>query len=365
MGSYSKICRNPENKDPVEFEIAPGVFVGDNRPVFIIGDIGQNHQGNYLKARRLIRIAADCGVHCVAFQKCDLQSRYTQEALNRPYEKEHALGATYGEHMRALELSNENFVKLKQYAEELGLIFTATGMDQPSIDFLQHIGVPFFKIDSADSTNLPLLRHVRRYNKPLVISTGITREEDLAKAYYEILWSAKNIAIMQSTSCYPTPSRYANLKVIKGYKNLFPRAVIGYSGHEEGLVESVAAVAIGAKIIERRITTGHSRKQSNHVSSLNPHELEHFVESIKRVEQAMGKFQKEIEVCELDCYTKLGKTIVAKRFLAKGIYISAEDLDVKSSVEKEFHPLRFCELIGRRLKKAVKRDVPLMSSDFH
>ncbi|XP_055926279.1 sialic acid synthase-like isoform X2 [Argiope bruennichi] len=350
--------------DTVEFEIAPGVFVGGNRPVFIIAEIGQNHQGSYLKARRLIRIAADCGVHCVKFQKSDIRSRFTEEALNRPYQNEHSFGATYGEHRRVLELSNENFVKLKQYAEELGLIFAATGMDQPSIDFLQHIGVPFFKIGSADTTNLPLLRHVSRYNKPLVISTGMTSEEDLSTVYYEILKSARDIAIMQCTSCYPTPSRYANLNVIQAYKNLYPGAVIGYSGHEEGVVESVAAVAAGAKIIERHITLHHSLKGSDHASSLNPVELRYFVKSIKIVEQAMGKFQKENQVCELDCYAKLGKTIVAANFLASGTYISEEDMAVKVSSRKGFDPLLFYQLVGRRLKEAVELDEPLMPSHF-
>ncbi|KAF8784627.1 Sialic acid synthase like protein [Argiope bruennichi] len=112
--SRKKTDKREESEDTVEFEIAPGVFVGGNRPVFIIAEIGQNHQGSYLKARRLIRIAADCGVHCVKFQKSDIRSRFTEEALNRPYQNEHSFGATYGEHRRVLELSNENFVKLKQ-----------------------------------------------------------------------------------------------------------------------------------------------------------------------------------------------------------------------------------------------------------
>ncbi|XP_055926286.1 sialic acid synthase-like [Argiope bruennichi] len=349
--------------DPPEFEIAPGVFVGGNHPVFIIAEIGQNHQGSYLEATRLVQTAAECGVHCVAFHRSDVESRFTQKDLNRIYENEQSFGATYGDHMRALEILDENLINLKRFAEELGLIFTATGMDKMSIDFLQQIGVPFFKIDSADAANLPFLWYVSRYNKPLVISTGMTNEEELSRAYHEIK-SATNIAMLQCTSSVPVPSCSVNLNVMQAYKNLYPRAVIGYSDGGNKVVESVAAVSIGAKIIEGRITFDHCLKGSDHASSLDESELRYFVQSIKKVEEAMGNKKKEIQVCECDSYDEETKTIVATGSIARGTCISEEHMAIKISTRKGYEPLCFDDLLGKRLKNAIALDEPFLPSHF-
>ncbi|GBM62561.1 Sialic acid synthase [Araneus ventricosus] len=345
----------------VEFEIAPGKYVGGKHPCFIIAEIGQNHQGNVELAKALIQIAADCGVDCVKFQKTDLLSRFTAEVLKRPYEGEHVWGSTYGEHRKYLELAGEDFVELKKFSTDLGLCFAASGMDKPSTDFLNSLGVPFFKIGSADTTNLPLLKHLCRYNKPLVISTGMTTEADVCKMYDEVSKESQQIALLQCTSCYPTPPHNVNLNVMKAYKDLFPEAVIGYSGHEKGIGISLAAVASGAKILERHITLDHSYKGSDHKSSLEPQELKNLVDGIRRIEKAMGSNKKEFQECEKPCFEKLGKTIVASRFLESGTFLDEDAMDVKVSVKKGYDPINYYDLIGKQLKTEVEKDEAILS----
>ncbi|XP_035233669.1 sialic acid synthase-like [Stegodyphus dumicola] len=354
----------PADQPTAGFQIAPGRYIGDEFPCFIIAEIGQNHQGDIHLAKNLMQIAADCGVDCVKFQKSDLNSRFTKAVVKRPYSSYHSYGETYGEHRKNLELSDEDFFELSQYAAAMGLFFTASGMDKPSIDFLNKLNVPFFKIGSADCTNLPLLYHASKYQKPLVVSTGMTNQAAVCKMYNEVLEVNKYLAILQCTSCYPTPPSNIHLNVIKTYKELFPRAVIGYSGHEVGLGISLAAVTLGAKIIERHITLDHSLKGSDHIASLEPMELRNLVCEIRRVEEAMGKCSKQIQDCELPCCKKLGKTIVTSKYLPCGTVLDEDMIDVKVAEHKGWDPINFYELIGRKLKRDLEEEQCILPEDL-
>lgn len=346
------------------FEIAPGRWVGDDCPCFVVAEIGQNHQGDIEIAKKLIQCAKECEVDCVKFQKTNIQSRFTQEVLNRPYKSVNSWGETYGKHREKIELTEQNFLELNQYSNSLGIYFTASGMDKPSIDFLNSLNVPFFKIGSADTTNLPLLKHASKYKKPLVISTGMTSSENVIKMYDEISQLNQCLAIMQCTSSYPTTPNEVNLNIIKTYADLFPKAVIGYSGHEIGIEISVAAVAVGAKILERHITLDHSLKGSDHAASLEPNELKQLVTEVRRIEDAMGSFKKEIQDSERPCYEKLGKTVVANKFLPRGTIIKEDMINVKVATKKGCDPIIFYDLIGKILKKDYKEEESIMPEDI-
>ncbi|GIY42931.1 sialic acid synthase [Caerostris darwini] len=201
-----------------QFNITSTRRIGDNSPCFIVAEIGQNHQGDISIARRLIDLAANSQVDCVKFQKSCLPKRFTKEVLNQPYTSENSWGSTYGEHRNFLEFSKEDFLNLKLYAENRGLFFAATGMDEVSVDFLNSINVPLFKVGSADATNLPLLKHIARFQKPLFISTGMSTEYEVQKMYEMISKENNCIALLQCTSCYPTPIENVNLNVIKHFK---------------------------------------------------------------------------------------------------------------------------------------------------
>ncbi|GFT87030.1 sialic acid synthase [Nephila pilipes] len=357
--------RNRKSKEFfMEFEIAPGRLVGGNQPCFIIAEIGQNHQGDMEIAKQLIYRAVDCGVDCVKFQKSDLESRFTREILKRPYTSKNSWGDTYGEHRNYLEFTNAQIKELKQYAEKLGVIFSASAMDKESAEFLDYIGVPFFKIGSADTTNVPLLRYVSKFQKPLVISTGMTSQEDLVKMYGIVSKECQHIAILQCTSCYPVASACVNLNVLQVYADLFPQAVIGYSGHEEGIGISIAAITMGAKILERHITLDRSLKGSDHAASLEPKEFKKLVREIRNVEDAFGMREKEFELSEMPCYEKLGKTVVSSRNLQKGTILLEDMMDVKVAAEKGYDPINFYDLIGKKLKHDVRQEKAISSADL-
>lgn len=197
------------------FELVPGRRIGRNEPCFIIAEVGQNHQGDIKIAKKLISAAKDCGADCVKFQKSDMKSKFNQAALDRPYNSPHSWGATYGDHKKHLEFSKEQFIELQRYAYEVGISFTASGMDQVSMDFLNSINVPFFKVGSGDANNLPLLVHTAKLGKPLVVSTGMQSISTVCDTFNAILPLNQRLCILQCTSTYPTPAEHVHLKVIK------------------------------------------------------------------------------------------------------------------------------------------------------
>ena len=232
-------------------EIAPGHLIGENKPTFFIGEIGINHNGQIDLAKQLIDLGKNSGCDCVKFQKRTINRILTKEGLNRPYDNNRSFGKTYGEHKYFLEFSDEEFIELKEYADKIGVLFTASGWDEESVNFLDRIGVPFFKMASADLTNFPLLEHTAKKGKPMIISTGMADMITVKKAYNLVSKYNNKIILLQCTSTYPTLPNEINLNVLKTYKKEFPNAVIGYSGHENGISISLAAVVMGASVVER------------------------------------------------------------------------------------------------------------------
>ncbi|GFQ90201.1 sialic acid synthase [Trichonephila clavata] len=237
-------------------------------------------------------------------------------------------------------------------------------IEHESAKFLDFLGVPFFKIGSADSTNLPLLRYVSKFQKPLVISTGMTSKEEVIKMYGTVSKECQHVAVLQCTSCYPTAPECVNLGVIQEFNNLLPLAVIGYSGHEEGIGISIAAVTLGAKILERHLTLDRNLKGSDHIASLEPNEFKQLVMEVRNVEKAIRGREKEFLEIESPCYDKLGKTVVASKNLQKGTILLEDMMDVKVADEKGFDPINFYDLIGRRLRHDVPKEKTISSADL-
>ena len=229
--------------------------------VFFIAEAGINHNGSLENAKRLVDLAKRAGADCVKFQKRTVSRILTKAGLKRPYNSENAFAETYGEHKKFLEFSFDQFRELKQYCDEVGILMTASGWDEESVDFLFDLGVPFFKMASADLTNFPLLEHTAKKGLPIFISTGMSNMEDVVKAYELVSVYNSKICVMQCTSSYPTRDEDINLRVIDTYKKHFKGAVIGYSGHEKGIAISLGAVALGAKVIERHFTLDRTMKE--------------------------------------------------------------------------------------------------------
>lgn len=230
------------------FRIANTTIGGER--TFIIAEIGQNHQGDIEVAKEMIATAKLIGADCVKFQKSCLNEKFTSTALDRLYDGENSWGRTYGEHKTFLEFTIEQYKILQEFAFDLDIIFTASAMDIQSLQDLQTLKVPVIKIGSGDANNIPLLTKAAQHPTPLIISTGMQSEESVQQIV-EIMQSTgkENYCLLHCISSYPTEPKDVCLGMIDYYHKKFPGKCIGYSGHEEGVGISVAAVLLGAKVL--------------------------------------------------------------------------------------------------------------------
>ena len=334
------------------------------RDVFIIAEIGSTHCASLEKAKYLIDCCIDAKVDCVKFQKRDIQSLLTKKEREREYTSPNSMGKTYGEHREVMEFSEQQFYELNEYCEKKNIMMTASGWDKKSIDFLDSLNVPFFKVASADLTNLPLLKHIAQKRKPIFLSTGMGDINDVLKAVREILIYEKRIVLLQCTSSYPCPFEQINLNVFQQYKALFPNLVFGYSGHEKGFVIPCVAVGMGAKVIEKHITFDKNARGSDHKAALDIPELYKLTKNIRNTELALGNSNKEIQVSERDCIKKLCKSIVSTRPIASGEII-LEDMITTKSPGDGLPAKMFYKIIGKRITKSIKEDETLTEEHFN
>lgn len=337
--------------------------VGGDAPTYLIAEIGINHQGDPAVARELISAAAEARADAVKFQKRNVDRILTREGMEMPYLNPHSFGSTYGEHKRALELPAEEYRGLVDWATARGLDFLASGWDEDSIDFLHDLGVPFFKMASADLTNLPLLEHTARKGRPVVLSTGMAGMAEVERAYQSVRGLAPAIGLLQCTSTYPSRFSNIDLRVIQTYREAFPDAVVGYSGHELGIAISTAAVALGASIVERHFTLDRTMKGGDHAASLEPQGFAKLVRDIRNVEEALGSKVKRLHEPELPIREKLGKSIVTSRAIAAGEALSSEALTTKGP-GTGLSPTRLSQIIGKRARRDLEADCLLAEEDF-
>jgi N-acetylneuraminate synthase/sialic acid synthase len=304
--------------------------IGDDRPCYVIAEIGHNHQGSLEKARELFREAKLAGAHAVKLQKRDNRGLYTRAAYDRPYDNENSFGSTYGEHREFLEFGAVEYRALQAWAGELGLDFFATAFDIASADFLEEIDVPAFKIASGDLKSTPLLEHVARFGKPIIISTGGAVMEDVQRAYDTVRPINPQVAILQCTAGYPAAFEELDLRVITTYRERFPDAVIGFSSHDNGIAMAVAAYILGARMVEKHFTLNRAMKGTDHAFSLEPVGLRKMVRDLERTYRAMGDGVKKIYESERAPILKMGKSLVVARDLPAGHVLGPGDIVMKS-----------------------------------
>lgn len=330
-------------------------YVGDNCQCYIVAEIGLNHNGELEIAKKLIEEAVKAGADAVKFQKRNIDKLLTKEQINRPYSGPNSFGNTYGEHRRNLELSDDDWYKLADYSEKQELDFLASAWDIDSADFLEKLDVSAYKIASADVTNLPLLEHIAKKKKPVILSTGMSTIDEIDEAVETIEKYTNGLIILHCISAYPFDDQYANLNVIKTLKERY-RYPIGYSGHEKsGHVITLGAVALGACLVERHFTLDHTMRGPDHAASLEPHGLANLVESIRKQEKAFGSPKKAILDIELPVREKLAKSIVATKDIKKGQIIKKEDLTVKTP-GSGLKPKYIEKLIGKIAKQYIPED---------
>ncbi|TPW78440.1 N-acetylneuraminate synthase family protein [Schumannella sp. 10F1B-5-1] len=265
--------------------------IGDGAPVYVIAEIGLNHNGSVENAKKLIDVAADAGAQAVKFQKRTPEISTPEHMKSTPRETPWGT-MTYLEYRYRVEFDREQYVEIGDYATMRGLHWFASPWDEPSVDFLEDLNVVAHKVASASVTDLGMLQRLRETGKPIILSTGMSTLEQIDRAVATV--GIDNLVILHATSTYPLPADEANLRMITTLKQRYPGVPVGYSGHETGLQISLAAVALGAVMVERHITLDRAMWGSDHAASLEPQGLERLVRDIRVIEEAMGDGVKRV-----------------------------------------------------------------------
>ena len=281
-----------------KIKISENRSIGENEPPFIIAEIGNNHNGSLDNALELIKTANDIGVDAVKFQVKNIEKSFSQELLDSPYVTENSFGKTYREHKQALEFSKEQLVEIYEFSRKLGIICFSTPFDTDSVDLLETVDNPIYKISSFHVTDMPLLEKVSKTKKPIIMSTGMSSIDEIDKAVELIRNYNDQLILLQCTSCYPTDDKDVNLAVIPSLRNRYS-CPIGYSGHERGLAICTSAVTLGACVIEKHFTSDRTLKGPDHASSIEPIGMKDIVLRSKKIFTALGNSNKFVLDCEL------------------------------------------------------------------
>ena len=301
-------------------------IIGEKK-VFIIAEIGNNHNGSLKRAIEMIDAACDAGVDCVKFQMRNMDSVYRKKSLLRQGED---LGTEYVlDLLDRFELTKDEHIEIAKYCNNRGIIYMCTPWDSDSIDILEELEVPAYKVASADLTNLPLIEKLVSTKKPLILSTGMSSSKEIQITTDFLNNKKANFALLHCNSTYPAPLHDINLKWIKKLNKIHD--LVGYSGHERGISVSLAAVALGAKIIERHFTFDRNMEGPDHAASLHPKEFKLLVDGIREIEEALGDGKvRNISQGEMINRENLAKSIIASSNLKKGLVIESKHLKIRS-----------------------------------
>ncbi|MUM77811.1 N-acetylneuraminate synthase [Pseudodesulfovibrio sp. F-1] len=333
-----------------------GTLVNDESDCYVIAEIGNNHQGDVEIAKQMVLEAKNCGASAVKFQKRDNKSFLTRQAFDAPYANENSYGATYGEHREFLELDTPELAEVQTYCNEIGITMFSTAFDLNSVDVLEELDIPFYKVASGDLRNTVLLEKIAKTGKPVLVSTGGGTMADVSRAYETIAAHHDQIALLQCTAAYPVLNySEMNLAVITTYREHFPNTVIGLSDHENGTAMCLAAYMLGARIVEKHFTLNRAWKGTDHSFSLTPRGLAQVVKYLHRIKLALGDGVKIPTRSEESPIYKMSKSIVAARDLAAGEALTQADIAFKCP-GNGLPPYEAAGLIGKILTADLAED---------
>lgn len=335
----------------------------DEGPCFIVAEAGLNHNGDMELALRLIDTAAKCGADAVKFQKRDAEACLTRTAREKPYTGRNSFGATYGEHRAKLELSVDQWGVLKAAAGNAGILMFGSAFDVPSLKVLAGLELPAIKIPSCDLTHRELLHAALATDRPLIVSTGMASEEELDRAVDTLhpARAARRLALLHCVSGYPVDNKDANLRRMDWLTRY--AVPVGYSGHERGTAITVAAVARGARIIERHLTLDRTMAGPDHAASLEPEGFRRLVRDIRKIEAALGPQAEQPLECEMSSKLKLRKCAVAARDLSAGTVLGNFHVAYKSPEWGGAVPADQ-KIWGKKLTRSIGVDEPIMWADL-
>ena len=331
-------------------------MVGESEPCFIIAEAGVNHNGDINLAKKLIDVAREAGADAVKFQTFNAENVVTKSAEKARYQKETTDAAeSQFEMIKKLELTKKDFDELFAYAQKKEIIFLSSPFDKGSVDLLDELGVPAFKIPSGEITNFPLLRHIARKRKPAVLSTGMSTLGEIEEALEVIRKErVEDIILLHCVSCYPAKAEDMNLKAMETLRCTF-KLPVGLSDHTLGITIPIAAVALGACVIEKHFTLDKNLPGPDHKASLEPDELKQMIKAIRDVEMALGDGMKRPTAEEEGNKRVVRRSIVARVNIPQGAIITEEMLAVKRP-GTGLEPKYLGEIIGRVTEIAIKKD---------
>ena len=336
----------------------------DTSKVFIIAEAGVNHNGSLDLAYQLIDVAKVAGADAVKFQTAKAENVVSKFADKAEYQKK-TTGSNESqfEMIKKLEISFEDFVKLKKYCDKKEIMFLSTPFDHQSIDFLYDL-IDIYKIPSGEIINHPYLKHIAAKNKPIIMSTGMANLGEVEEAINAIraINSKAKISLLHCTTNYPTPYEEVNLKAMQTLAVAF-KLLVGYSDHTLGIEVPVAAVAMGAKIIEKHFTLDKKLSGPDHKASLEPSELKEMVKAIRNIEKALGDGIKKPNKSEIEIMKVARRSLIATRDIRAGEIIKESDIAIKrpgTGILPKFKEI----VIGMKLINDIRQDEPFRWENF-
>lgn len=328
--------------------------LGPGRPCFVIAEAGVNHGGSIETACRLVEAAAAAGADAVKFQAFVADRLAGAAAPKAPYQQRTTdAGQSQLDMLRALEFPAEGHRRVAAASRDAGLVFLSSPFDEPSADMLEEIGVPAFKVPSGELTNLPFLAHLARKGKPLIVSTGMATLDEVREAVDTIVREGcSDIVLMHCTSCYPAEASDANLRAMATLTSAFGRPC-GYSDHTRGHEVAVAAVALGACVIEKHLTLDRLAPGPDHAASLEPGEFAAMVRAIRTTESALGDGRKVPVPAEREVAAVARRSLVALRAIPAGTVVDEASVTLRRP-GTGLPPSARCRVVGR----AARVDIP-------
>lgn len=343
--------------------ILKNIKIGDKYDIQLIGEIGQNHNGDIEMAKKLIDICNETGIKLIKFQKRDIKNEFTPEEYNREYNSIHSYGKTYGEHREFLEFSKEQHIELKKYCDDRELIYFCTACDINSLKMCEEIGCPFYKVASRDITNIPLLQELGKLNKTVIISTGMANYDDIELCLKTLNLHDSKVIIMQCTSNYPCLYEDVNLNVIKTFKKKYNN-VIGFSDHTQDILSAVIAGSLGANIIEKHITLDKNGKGSDHRGSSTKEELMLLNKYLINIKNILGNSEKKLLDSTILSKKKLMKSLTTNKYLMKNQIITYDDICLKCPGDGILYK-DIDKIINKKCKIDLEKDIKLDENYFY
>ena len=334
--------------------------IGPNHPPLVIAEIGINHGGSLSVAKEMVRLAAGAGCEMIKHQTHIIEDEMTEEAKSI-FPPNADVSIWHVMERCALNLTDE--AELKRYTESLGMIWISTPFSRAAADFLETLDVPAYKIGSGEADNLPLIRHIARKGKPVIMSTGMQTIDSIRASVAILEASGVEYALLECTNLYPSPPEIVSLQGVTDLRNTFPEAVIGFSDHSIGPEMALASVALGACILERHYTDTRYRIGPDIINSMDPAELRFLIDRSREIHTALHN-PKQRTPSEEPVYRFARASVVADRDLPAGHVITEADIWARRPGSGEIAGYEFDRVVGMQTKRAVTRNTQLKWSDL-